>query len=132
MAITPTNFLAGLSGGGGGGGDIASTLFNTLIAGASGGFKQRPQWRDLQFMNDATNRLWPDEIKRQGQFLQGIAPSQAMAYNDYQDRTYSEDTNRQINRIQQTGDALGMSPWEVTGAPGSSPLPTATLNQPSG
>lgn len=117
------DFLSKLFGGGSGGGDMGG-IFNTLVAGATGGFKDRPQWRDLEFMNDATNRLWPDEIKRQGDFLTGLAPSQASAYNTYQDSTYAQDTARQTDRIKSMSSSLGMSPWEITGAGGANPLPS--------
>jgi len=129
------DFLKSLTGGGG---DLAGGIFNTLVAGATGGFKGRPQWRDLQFMNDATNRLWPDEINRQGQFLEGLAPSQgkametmapyqAGAYNRYQDQTFQQDTARQTGRIQSMSKDLGMSPWEITGAGGANPLPSPQM-----
>lgn len=108
------------------GADFATSAFNTLIAAATGGFKGRPQWRDLQFMNDAQNRLWPDEINRQGQFLEGVAPSQAAAYNTYQDETYMRDVTRRTEGIKAMGDSLGMSPWELTGQGGAAaPLPSA-------
>lgn len=143
MADMFSDFLGSLFGGGSGGGGIAGNIFNTLIAGATGGFKGRPQWRDLQFMNDATNRLWPDEIKRQGQFLEGLAPSQgaametlaphqAAAYNTYQDATFGQDTARQTERIKSMASGLGMSPWEITGAGGATPLPSPSGPAPQG
>ena len=121
MAGFGDQFLSSMMGGGG---DIVSSAFNTLVAGATGGFKGRPQWKDLQFMNDAQNRLWPDEIKRQGAFLEGLAPSQAAAYNTYQGATYHGDTDRQVDRIKDMSSSLGMSPWEITGAGGANPLPS--------
>lgn len=121
MASFGDQFLSSMAGGGG---DLVSTAFNTLVGAATGGFKGRPQWKDLQFMNDAQNRLWPDEIKRQGAFLQGLAPSQAAAYNTYQGATYQGDTDRQVDRIKDMSAGLGMSPWEITGAGGANPLPS--------
>lgn len=125
---TISNAVSNMFGGGdsGGGGNIATSAFNTLIQAATGGFKGRPQWRDLSYMNDAQNRLWPDEIKRQGQFLEGIAPSQGRAmetmahsqgaaHNTFQDATYAQDTQRSADRIKTLGTELGMSPWEITG-----------------
>lgn len=137
MANLFSNFLSGLSGTGG------SNLFNLLSGWATGGFKGRPQWRDLQFMNDAQNRLWPDEIKRQGDFLEGLAPSQgkametlapyqAGAYNTYQNATFGQDTARQTERIKSMASNLGMSPWEITGAGGATPLPSPSGPMPQG
>jgi len=118
-----SSFLNGIFGEGSAG--AAGTMgLNLLGSYLSGGMKGRPQWGDLKFMNDATNRLWPDEIKRQGQFLEGVAPSQAAAYNTYQDATYGQDTSRQVDRIKTMGSELGMSPWELTGAGGANPLPS--------
>lgn len=142
MADFFSDFLSSLTGGGSGG-SFLGQAFNTLVAGATGGFKGRPQWRDLQFMNDATNRLWPDEIKRQGQFLEGLAPSQgaametlaphqAAAYNTYQDATFGADTARQTDRIKSMASGLGMSPWEITGAGGATPLPSPSGPMPQG
>lgn len=128
-----------------GGSGFIDTAFQTLIAGATGGFKGRPQWRDLEFMNDATNRLWPDEINRQGQFLEGLAPSQAKAqstylegiapaqansYNTFQDATYGADTERQAGRVKEMASSLGMSPWEITGSGGVTPVPAGALSSP--
>lgn len=107
-----------------GGGDMANTLLNAGITAITGGFKDRPSWRDLQFMNDAQNRLWPDEIKRQGQFLEGLAPSQAAAHNTFQDATYQAGVDRETAGIKSMAAGLGMSPWELTGQTGSAaPLP---------
>lgn len=106
--------------------DIAGTAMNLLGNWATGGFKGRPQWRDLSFMNDAQNRLWPDEIKRQGAFLEGLAPSQADAHNTFQDQTYMRDVTRRTEGIKQMGSDLGMSPWELTGQGGAAtPLPSS-------
>lgn len=91
------------------------------------GKKDRPSWRDMQFMMDTSERLAPRDIALQGQYLEGLAPAQAGAYNTYQNETYGEDTQRQIDRIKATGDQLGMSPWEVTGASGAAPLPSPSF-----
>lgn len=145
------NFLDSLTGGSG----LAGSAFNTLVAGATGGFKDRPQWRDMQFMNDVTNRLWPDEIKRNQQFMQGmapyegermyelagwegasqqkIAPYSAAAYNEYQNLTAGEDARRQTEKIQTMSQGLGMSPWELAGNSGGSvPLPSGDAPHASG
>lgn len=114
------NFLEGL--GAGAGQAAGSGLMNLITGWATGGFKGRPQWRDINFMNDVQNRLWPDEIKRQGQFLEGMAPSQANAYNTYQDQTYQQDVSRQTAGIKSMADELGMNYWELTGQGGSAAL----------
>lgn len=108
-------------------GQAGQTLFNLV----SGGGKSRPSWRDLQFMQDASERLAPRQIALQGDFLEGLAPSQAAAYNTYQDATFQGDTNREISRIQQMGDTLGMSPWELRGTSGSAALPSPQMQTPS-
>jgi len=106
--------------------DVARTAMNLIGNWATGGFKGRPQWRDLSFMNDAQNRLWPDEIKRQGQFLEGLAPSQAASHNTFQDQTFMRDVTRRTEGIKQMGSDLGMSPWELTGQGGAAtPLPSS-------
>ncbi|QXP08661.1 MAG: hypothetical protein [Arizlama microvirus] len=80
------------------------------------------------------NKLDADRMaymtKPTGDFLKGMAEPQAEAYNTYQNATYSADTSRQIGRIQETGAALGMSPWEIMGQGGAAPLPSPTLNSP--
>lgn len=82
--------------------------------------------RDYQHQQNLLDSGNPREIARQSQFLEGLAPSQANAYNTIQDATYSEDTARQTERIQSMGEDLGMSPWELTGASGAAPLPSPT------
>lgn len=109
-----SDFLTGLSSGMGQ--SIGGSLPGIIASWATGGFKGRPQWRDLSFMNDVANRLQPDETKRQGEFLEGLAPSQGAAHNTFQDATYGQDTQRSIDRIKTTGEQLGMSPWELTGS----------------
>lgn len=85
---------------------------------------------DYQFNQDLLDSSNPREIARTGNFLEGVAPSQANAYNTYQDQTYQADTDRAIGRTQQTGEALGMSPWEVMGLQGATPLPAGPISQP--
>jgi len=111
-------FLAGLGQVGQAAGGVAA------IGNLFGVGKDRPSWRDMQFMMDTSERLAPRDIALQGQYLEGLAPAQAGAYNTYQSETYGEDTQRQIDRIQTTGDALGMSPWEIMGQGGAAPLPS--------
>lgn len=111
-------FLAGL----GQVGQAAGGL--SAIGNLFGVGKDRPSWRDMQFMMDTSERLAPRDIALQGQYLEGLAPAQAGAYNTYQSETYGEDTQRQIERIQSTGQALGMSPWEIMGQGGAAPLPS--------
>lgn len=114
------------------GSDLLSSGFNFLTGLATGQYKGRPQWRDIQFMNDVQNRLWPDEIKRQGDFLTGLAPSQAQAYNTYQDQTFMGDVTRRTEGVKQMAGDLGMSPWELTGQGGAAtPLPSGQAG-PSG
>jgi len=111
-------FLAGLGQVGQAAGGVAA------IGNLFGVGKDRPSWRDMQFMMDTSERLAPRDIALQGQYLEGLAPAQAGAYNTYQRETYGEDTQRQIDRIQSTGQALGMSPWEIMGQGGAAPLPS--------
>lgn len=78
-----------------------------------------------RFMENETRADWHNEreIERQGSFLEGVAPSQAAAYNTMQDATQPQDTQRQINRVQQMSDALGMSPWELNNGSAGTPIP---------
>lgn len=112
--------------------DFLSQLGTMAVSYLGGGMKGRPQWRDLEFMNDAQNRLWPDEIARQGDFLKGLAPAQGEAHNTFQDATYGADTDRQIGRISQMASQLGMSPWEITGAGGNTGATPLPAPEPSG
>lgn len=89
----------------------APTAANFLSGLATGQFKGRPQWKDLQFMSDAATRLTPAEAGR---------------HNTFQDLTYGEDTTRQNERVLQTAETLGMSPWELTGA---APTPMVQAQQ---
>jgi len=85
--------------------------------------------REIKRTNEFNTGVNETNIKNQGDFLKGIAPAQATGYNVYQDATQPQDTQRQIDRIKTTGEQLGMSPWEVTGAPGSAPLPSPSAPQ---
>lgn len=89
--------------------------------------KDRPSWRDMQFMMDTSERLSDRDIALQGKYLEGLAPAQAGAYNTYQDATYAADSQRQIDRIKSTGEQLGMSPWEIMGQGGAAPLPSPSF-----
>lgn len=98
-------FLSGLTSGAGQA--AGSNLVGTAISALTGGMKGRPQWRDISFMNDVANRLTPDEAARQNKFL---------------DITQPEETRRLTQRIKSMGTDLGMSPWELTGTPGATPI----------
>lgn len=102
------------------------------IGGLLGMGKDRISNRDYQFYQDLADSGNPREIARQGQFLEGIAPSQATAHNTYQDATYAQDTARTTDRIKTMGEDLGMSPWEIMGQQGSTPLPTPAAPQNQG
>lgn len=67
------------------------------------------------------------EIETQGKFLKGLAAPQAEAYNSYQNSTYQGDIDRNIQRVQQTSEALGMSPWELNGGSAATPMPSPTM-----
>ena len=102
------------------------------IAGLLGMGKDRISNRDYQFYQDLADSGNPREIARQSQFLEGLAPSQAAAHNTFQDATYQQDTQRATDRIQTMGSELGMSPWEIMGQSGSTPLPTPAAPQNQG
>ena len=127
--------------------DFLSSLFSNIGGDILKGFTQgasdsiskaifgrqdRISNRDYQFYQDLADSGNPREIRRQGQFLEGLAPSQAAAHNTYQDATYQEDTARATERIQSMGSELGMSPWEIMGQSGSTPLPTPAAPQNQG
>lgn len=112
------DFLSGLAQAGQAAGAISS------IGQLLGMGKDRISNRDYMFYQDLADSGNPREIKRQGDFLTGLAPSQAAAYNKYQDATYNADTMRHASRVQTMADELGMSPWEITGASGAAPLPS--------
>lgn len=94
-------------------------FLNNVSMGPNPGRMSNEDYQHNQNLLDSSN---PREIARTGSFLEGVAPSQGRAWNTYQDETYGADTDRAIERTQKTGDALGMSPWEVMGLQGSTPL----------
>lgn len=61
-------------------------------------------------------------IARSNLFLEGTTPTNAAAYNTYQDATFGADTQRQADRIKTMGKELGMSPWELTGKTNTTPV----------
>lgn len=116
----------------------ASSLANLIGLGGNQTRVRREDFDHHQNLADVGN---PREIRRQSQFLEGIAPAQANAYNTYQDATYAEDTRREIERqnamnpVQAANDLAymdtvyaGTSAWERLGsnaAPSiSAPAPT--------
>lgn len=104
--------------------DILSTLGGMFQKG-------RPQWRDLEFMSDASDRLLPAEIERQNKFLAGVTGQQAASYNQYQDATYQQQVGRETAGIKSMSAELGMTPWELAGQGGSAaPLPAPNPQQP--
>lgn len=114
---------------GGAGQALGSSLIQSgtnALTGNNPGVMSFKDWQHQQGLLDYANPL---EINRQRTFLQEMAPAQAAAYNTYQDQTFGNETQRQIGRIQQTGTALGMSPWEVMGQGGAAPAP-AVMNTP--
>lgn len=65
-----------------------------------------------------------NEIGRQSSFLAGMVDPEANAYNSYQDQTYGQDTQRQIDRVKSTAEQLGMSPWELNNGSAATPAPS--------
>jgi len=113
------DFLGGInmgqtSGPGAGGPNFLSQL---------GPNKSRISNEDYQHNQNLLNSSNPQEASRQNEFLRMVTPTNADMYNEYQDATQPEDTQRQINNIKSKSEALGMSPWEITGSGGSTPLP---------
>jgi len=127
---------AGLGGAAGGSsflGGLGSMLSGVSgMASLLGMGKDRISNRDYQFYQDLADSGNPREIKRQSAFLEGLAPAQANAYNSYQDSTYAQDTQRQTDRIQSMAGDLKMSPWEITGSSGASPLPSPVMGSSPG
>jgi len=101
----------------GAGNAVGGSLVGTAISALTGGMKGRPQWRDIEFMDDVATRLTPNEASRQNQFL---------------DLTHPEDTRRLTDRIKTLGKDLGMSAWELMGSQAGSPLPSPQLPTSSG
>lgn len=103
-----------------------------LLGGILGSSGDRISNRDYQFYQDLADSGNPREIARQNQFLAGVTPNNADQYNLYQDMTQPQDTQRQIDRIMETSRGTGMSPWELNGGSGATPLPAAQLGPSSG
>lgn len=116
------NFLTGLDMGQKNGGSGTGIQF-----GPNQGRMSNEDYQHNQNLLDSSN---PREIARTSSFLEGVAPSQGRAWNTYQDATYGADTQRSIDRTKQTGEQLGMSPWEVMGLQGATPLSPASPTQP--
>lgn len=114
---------------GGAGSALGSSLVSKGMNALTGGNPGRMSFDDWKHQQGLLDYANPLEINRQRTFLQEMAPAQAAAYNTYQDATFGNETERQIGRIQQTGTALGMSPWEVMGQGGAAPAP-AVMNTP--
>lgn len=116
------DFLSGMLGSAAGG------LGNALTSALFGPQDRISHERFIE--NEARGDIhYEREAARQGDFLKNLAPSQGEAYNTYQDTTYSRDTERQTERIQNMAGKLGMSPWEITGAGGANPLPSPGPSQ---
>lgn len=110
---------------------IASGLGNSITQ-ALFGRSDRISNRDYQFYQDLADSGNPREINRQNQFLSGVTPNNADNYNLYQDMTQPRDTQRQVDRINALSSGTGVSQWELVGAGGASPLPSATIGPTSG
>ena len=80
--------------------------------------------REAKRTNTIADITTPNEIKNRGAFLEGVAPAEANAYNTKQDLTYAADTQRDIARTKAQSEQLGMSPWELKGQSGATPLPS--------
>lgn len=69
------------------------------------------------FIENETRADWSNtnQIARENEFLSGVTANRAQNYNAYQDQTYGQDTQREIDRTKATAQQLGMSPWELKG-----------------
>jgi len=136
LASAAGNFLGGAASGAGQAAGSAGV--SGLLGGASG----RVRREDVVHNQNMADLVNPREIARQSEFLTGIAPAQADAYNTYHDATHSADTNREIARMQamapvqaqtdlQYMDTVyaGTSPWERLG---SSAAPSISAPNPTG
>jgi len=87
--------------------------------------------REAARTNTIADITTPNEIKNRSAFLSGVAPAEADAYNIKQDATFGADTQRGIDRTLAEAKQLGMSPWELKGQSGASPLqgPTGSPQQ---
>jgi len=127
------------------GNSVGGAVSNGL-SGLLGGASDRVRREDVEHNQNMADIVNPREIRRQSQFLTGIAPAQAEAYNTYQDATHAADTAREVTRLQtmapvqaqtdlQYMDTVyaGTSPWERLGssaAPSiSAPNPTSGAPQ---
>lgn len=101
----------------------ASTALNQSLFGR----EDRISNRDYQFYQDLADSGNPREAARQNRFLEQVTPTNAAMYNQYQDATSGPDAVRRGLNIKTTADVAGMSPWELAGSGGSSPLPSPTI-----
>jgi len=125
IMATAGNFLNSVAG-------PLATVANNSISQALFGRTDRISNRDYQFYQDLADSGNPREIRRQNEFLTGVTPTNAAAYNTYQDTTQPQDTARQVDRIKTMSSELGMSPWEITGTGGANPLPSSPLGPQQG
>lgn len=83
-----------------------------------------------------------NQIARDTEYLKGLTQPTADAYNQYQDSTYGQDTNRinqrsasstqqDISNVKAKADALGMSYWELNGQGGASATGVPSPGAPS-
>jgi len=132
VAKAAGSFLGSLGSGAGqaAGSAIGNSVFSNLNSGIT-----RVRREDVDHNQNMADLINPREIRRQGEFLSGIAPYQADAYNTYQDQTFSADTARQGERIStlmpiqaqadldyQNTVYAGTSPWERLGSNASPSL----------
>jgi len=102
---------------------VATGIGNS-VSKALFGDQTRVSNRDNQHNQNLLDQNNPRDIARQSKFLEGIAPSQAAAYNTYQDATYGAETGRHVDRVKTMSTSLGMSPWEIVGgSSGAQPAP---------
>lgn len=125
------DFLSSFFGQGGGAQSAVSSFLNPIASAAGNSLTQalfgrqdRISNRDYQFYQDLADSGNPREIARQNEFLEGVTPTNIAQYNAYQDGTYQQDTDRQLDRIGDIGKATRMSPWELAGVGGATPLPS--------
>jgi len=83
--------------------------------------------RDFSALMSQTDVNNTKNIQRQNEFLQGVTPTNAAMYNQYQDATYAQDSERQAQRIMDISKSTGMSPWELNGGSGAAPLPSPSM-----
>lgn len=86
-----------------------------------GGIAQAGQFLSGLVSNTGTrmsDEHFREGINRSNIFLEGTTPTNANAYNTYQDMTYGQDTARMSQRAKD----LGMSNWELLGKGATSPV----------